>query len=223
MSAPDDLERQFTTPAPAERGPTLLTVRPRRIVIYAAIASAFILGSMVTVGILLKFEESKGVTFRLADQLGLIGIGLIFAAIIMLAALRPLLKVDAAGVTVRNPIGGIRLPWALIQRVSFPEGAQWAQLELADDETYSVMAIQAMDRRRAVAAMRRFRELFDTYAVPATTDPAPPADGRQASAPVIEPVDDPADPPGPRPIPDRPLGRLELDDLRRAGQKGRRR
>ena len=77
---------------------------------------------------------------------------------------RPRLRADADGVFVRNVIGTHRLPWTLVRRVSFPEGAPWARLELPDDEYLAVMAIQAADKQHAVSAIRRLRELHARYA-----------------------------------------------------------
>ena len=54
----------------------------------------------------------------------------------------------------------------VVTAVAFPPGASWAQLELADDDMVSVMAIQAVDKDRAVAAVRRLREAFDTHRSP---------------------------------------------------------
>ena len=53
--------------------------------------------------------------------------------------------------------------------MAFPEGSPWAQLILADDDTYMVMAIQAMDRQRAVDALRDVRALHRTYGPPEPT------------------------------------------------------
>jgi hypothetical protein len=47
--------------------------------------------------------------------------------------------------------------------VSFPVGARWARLDLPDDEYIPVMAIQAIDKGRAVAAMDEVRGLIDRY------------------------------------------------------------
>jgi hypothetical protein len=42
--------------------------------------------------------------------------------------------------------------------VSFPAGGRWARIELPDDEYIPVMAIQAVDKGRAVDAMDAVRE-----------------------------------------------------------------
>jgi hypothetical protein len=113
-------------------GRWLLVVRPRRITIFSTISAAVVLAAMIVVGILLQSAED-GVTFRLADQIGLIGVGVVVAGGIMTGA-RPRLRVDRTGLWVRNILGETFFEWAVVLRVAFPEGAHWAQLLLADDE-----------------------------------------------------------------------------------------
>lgn len=181
--------------------PVELQVRPRRIVKYATVATVVVVAAMVTVGILLR-NSDDGVSFRVADQIGLIGIGLLMGGLIMVVAARPRLTVDSDGLQVRNMVGQRDIPWQLIHRITFPEGAQWPVLILADDETYPIIAIQAMDRQRAVEAMQSLRALFDRFAANRPT-PAPEAlRSRDAELRKQES--------------ERPLGRLELIDLRRA-------
>ena len=59
-------------------------------------------------------------------------------------------------------------------RIAYPQGANWAQLMMPDDETKPIMAIQAMDRGRAVTALEAVRELQTTYGPPPPT-PSPAA------------------------------------------------
>ena len=186
--------------------PILLLVRPRRIAIYAGIASAVVLATMVVIGLLLR-GTSAGVQFRVSDQIGLIGVGVLMAAIIMTAA-RPRLRVFATGLGVRNVFGEKLFPWEGIVRVAFPEGSPWAQLILADDDTYMVMAIQAMDRQRAVNALREVRALHEKYGPPQPPTPSPEAlAAREASA---------------REEYRRPLGRLEIIDQEKAAKRAKR-
>ncbi len=142
----------------------LLQVRPKRITIYASIAAAIVVGSMVIVGLLLR-DTNEGVEFRTSDQVGLIGVGLILGGVIMTAA-RPRLRVDRTGLWIRNVFGESFTPWQLVTRVAYPQGAPWAQLMMPDDEVKPVMAIQAMDRGRAVKALEEVRALQATYAPP---------------------------------------------------------
>jgi hypothetical protein len=189
--------------APTERSaPILLQVRPRKITILASIATALVVGSMVVIGVLLR-NANLGVAFRVSDQLGLIGIGLILGAVIMTAA-RPRLRVDRNGLWVRNVLGDVFTPWALVTRIAYPAGSPWAQLQMPDDEVRSVMAIQAMDRGRAVRALERVRELQKQYGPPApepVRQPGPSADEIAEQS--------------------RPLGRLEIIDREKAAARDR--
>ncbi|MBV9512590.1 MAG: PH domain-containing protein, partial [Mycobacteriaceae bacterium] len=76
---------------------------------------------------------------------------------------RPRLRAGKAGIEVRNMLGGKLIAWPDVVDVSFPAGARWARVELADDEYVPVMAIQAVDKERAVVAMDMVRELVARY------------------------------------------------------------
>ena len=71
----------------------------------------------------------------------------------MLLFARPRLRVGAAGIAVRNLLGDKLIPWTDVVDVSFPQGARWARVDLPDDEYIPPMAIQAVDKDRAVEAM----------------------------------------------------------------------
>ncbi len=185
--------------------PVLLQVRPRRITILASIAATLVIGSMVVIGLLLR-DTNEGVTFTVNDQIGLIGIGLVLGAVIMTAA-RPRLRADENGMSVRNVFGETFVPWPLVVRVAFPSGAHWAELQMPDDEVKAVMAIQAMDRGRAVTALERLRTLHQRYAPPPPVPSAP-------SAPVERTGPTEQDP-------QRPLGRLEIIDRQKAAERDR--
>lgn len=182
----------------------LLQVRPRRIVFWAIGAAVLMVGSTTTVGILLQVSED-GIAFRAADQIALIGIGVLMAAAVLIAAARPRVQADADGLRIRNMVGHREVPWTLIHRISFPEGAQWPLLLLDDDETYPLVAVQAMDRERAVADLKKLRAIFDTFAVH-RPEQSPEALAAQEAA-LLEAERS------------RPLGRLEVIDLQRARKK----
>ena len=149
-----------------------LDVRPRR-VRWVAVALAVLLVALFSlVGALLRRSDT-GVYFRTEDQVAMVLLGVFLGGAALLFA-RPRVRADADGVYVRNIVTSHQLPWALVLRVSFPEGASWARLELPDDEYLAVMAIQAADRGYAVDAIRRLRELHRRYAPVVAADPAPP-------------------------------------------------
>ena len=64
---------------------------------------------------------------------------------------------------MRNLFGDRLIPWSDVVGVSFPPGARWARVDLPDDEYIPVMAIQAVDKERAVEAMERVRALVQRY------------------------------------------------------------
>ena len=148
----------------AEPSDVLLTIRPRKIAIYAAIGASAVI--LVGIFVALKLRSADtGVIFRTSDALAMVGLGLLFAGGLLLTA-RPRLRAYPEGLRVRNIVGERFVSWVLIERIAFPEGAVWAQLQLADDELMSVMAIQSMDKQRAVDALKRVRSLHERYAPP---------------------------------------------------------
>ncbi|KHO26777.1 PH domain-containing protein [Mycolicibacterium setense] len=138
-----------------------IDVRPYRTPYFAYGAALVIFLAHVAVGVLLKVG-STGVLFQTSDQVAIALLGAIIGGVVLLFA-RPRLKVGPAGVAVRNLIGFKVIPWSDVLGVSFPVGARWARVELPDDEYIPVMAIQAIDKGRAVAAMDEVRDLIDRY------------------------------------------------------------
>jgi hypothetical protein len=136
-------------------------LRPHRspLFIYAA---AFLIAAMhIVVGVLLKIKSS-GVIFHTADQVAIALLGLVIAGAVLLFA-RPRLRVGQAGLSVRNLLGDKLVPWADVVGVSFPAGRRWARIDLPDDEYIPLMAIQAVDKERAVDAMDAVRSLLARY------------------------------------------------------------
>lgn len=139
-----------------------LEVRPRTSVRRAWAVAAVIVVVFTIGGVWLR-TGSTGVNFRVADQLAMIGIGLLGAAAVLLLT-RPRLRAGAAGVAVRNVLGETVFPWAYVRGVVFPDRKSWARLELVDDDYVPLLAIRANDKQRAVEAMNRLRELGARYA-----------------------------------------------------------
>ena len=129
---------------------------------YFAYAAAFVIAAAhVVVGLLLKIKSS-GVIFQTADQVAMAGLGFVLAGLVLLFA-RPRLRVGAAGLSVRNLLGDRLVPWSDVVGVSFPVGARWARIDLPDDEYIPLMAIQSVDKDRAVDAMDTVRTLLSRY------------------------------------------------------------
>ncbi|HET6736016.1 PH domain-containing protein [Mycobacterium sp.] len=138
-----------------------LEVRPHLTPYFAYGAAALILAAHITVGALLKIA-STGVIFQTADQVAIALLGVVIACAVLMFA-RPRLRVGASGVAVRNLLGDKLIPWSDVVDVSFPRGARWARVDLPDDEYVPVMAIQAVDKNRAVDAMDSVRGLLERY------------------------------------------------------------
>ncbi|MDT5016136.1 MAG: hypothetical protein QOD39_2296 [Mycobacterium sp.] len=136
-------------------------IRPHLTPYFAYGAAALIVAAHITVGVLLKIT-STGVIFQTADQVAMALLGVISASAVLLLA-RPRLRVGESGVAVRNLFAYRLIPWSEVVDVSFPRGARWARVDLPDDEYVPVMAIQAVDKDRAVDAMDRVRGLLERY------------------------------------------------------------
>jgi hypothetical protein len=136
-------------------------LRPHRTPIFAYAAALLIAAAHIVVGLLLKIRSS-GVIFQTSDQVAMAVLGLVIAGAVLLFA-RPRLRVGPSGLAVRNLLGYRLVPWSEVVGVSFPAGRRWARLDLPDDEYIPVMAIQAVDKDRAVDAMDTVRSLLARY------------------------------------------------------------
>jgi hypothetical protein len=145
----------------ADKGSWELQVKPHLTPIFAYGAAAVILAAHIVVGLLLKVG-STGVVFRTSDQVAIAMLGAVIAGFVCLFA-RPRLRVGPAGVAVRNLFGYRLFAWTDVRGVSFHPGARWARLDLPDDEYVPLMAIQAVDKERAVEAMEELREALARY------------------------------------------------------------
>jgi hypothetical protein len=138
--------------------------RPRKARWVAITAAVVVVVFFSVVAVLLR-RTPTGVYFRLSDQVAMVLLGLLLAGVALLFA-RPRVRAAAEGVEVRNLLGTRTIPWELVLRVSFPDGAPWARLELPDDEYIAVMAIQSADGRHAVQAIRALRAVHAEHTTP---------------------------------------------------------
>jgi hypothetical protein len=143
---------------------TVFEARPRKARRVAVAAAVLLVAVFAVVGTLLR-QTPTGVYFRLSDQVAMVVLGLLLAGAALLFA-RPRVRAGADGVEVRNLIATRTVPWELVLRVSFPDGAPWARIELPDDEYIAVMAIQSADGRRAVQAIRALRAVHAEHTAP---------------------------------------------------------
>lgn len=136
-------------------------VRPHRLPLFVYPAAFLIAAAHIAVGLLLKMRSS-GVIFQTSDQVAMAVLGLLIGGGLLLFA-RPRLRVGPSGLSVRNLLGDKLIPWSQVVGVSFPAGRRWARIDLPDDEYVPLMAIQAVDKERAVDAMDTVRSLLAKY------------------------------------------------------------
>jgi hypothetical protein len=136
-------------------------LRPHRSPPFIYAAAFLIAAAHIAVGVLLKVESS-GVIFHTSDQVAIAVLGLVIAGALVLFA-RPRLRAGPAGLSVRNLMGDRLVRWSDVVGVSFPAGSRWARIDLPDDEYIPLMAIQAVDKERAVDAMDTVRSLLARY------------------------------------------------------------
>jgi hypothetical protein len=133
--------------------------RPKRVRVVAGIAAAAIVITFTVLSFGLKGSTGDGYgQFRTGDQFAMIGLG-VLGALGALVFTRPRVRADATGIRIRNLVGGYDLPWAVVRAVRFDRNAAWAGLELHDDETVPIHALQATDKEYAVTGVRALRAL----------------------------------------------------------------
>jgi Bacterial PH domain len=136
-------------------------VRPHRTPPFIYAAAFLIAAAHIVVGLLLKIRSS-GVIFHTSDQVAIAVLGLVIAGAVLMFA-RPRLRVGPAGLAVRNLLGYRLIRWPEVVGLSFPAGSRWARIDLSHDEYVPLMAIQAVDKERAVEAMDSVRSLLARY------------------------------------------------------------
>lgn len=154
--------------------PTPVIAVPRRTRIACVAMAVFVVAGFAVIGALLK-QSTAGTAFHTSDQISMVGLGILLAAGV--AALgRPRVQADVEHIVVRNIVQTHTLRWQVVKAVRFPDGASWAHLELQDDETVALLAVQAVDKQRAVLAVQGLRALLA-----ASREPVGPADPRPDS------------------------------------------
>jgi hypothetical protein len=138
-----------------------VTLRPRRVRRVCWVLAPLVVAFFVVLAVALGAQDAGigegGRVFEPGDQIAMVGLGVLFAAGILLFA-RPKVTADDQGVAIQNVLGGYLLPWAVVRAVRFERGSPWATLELEDDDVVAVMAIQAADKELAVAGVRTLRQ-----------------------------------------------------------------
>jgi hypothetical protein len=142
---------------------SVVRLRPQRIRVVCWVSAFALVLVFTVVGTSLRGSTGNGpATFQRGDQFAMIGLGLLGAIGILLFT-RPRVEADARGIRVRNVIGSYDLPWEAVRAVRFERGAAWASLELHDDDQVPMVALQVVDKERAVAGVRALRELHHAH------------------------------------------------------------
>jgi hypothetical protein len=136
-----------------------LVVRPRRLARVCWSCAVLVTAVFALVGWgLTRSEGDAG--FGTADAVAMTGLGALLGAA-ALSFTRARVVAGADGVRVRNVVGETGVPWAVVRSVRFDEGASWASLELQDDDTLPLLAVQANDGDYALEAVAQLRALLE--------------------------------------------------------------
>jgi hypothetical protein len=122
------------------------------------------------VALTLPGNSTGVVVFGTVDQLAVAGLGVALGAGVLLLG-RSRVDADAEGVRVRNLAITHQVPWTAVRAVAFDRTSSWASLVLRNGDEMSLLAVQAVDKERAVAAVEGLRALL---AEARATEPAPP-------------------------------------------------
>jgi len=157
-----------TTPPPA------VSAVPHRLRIICALGAVAVAGVMVVVALALPSTPNTVVSYGVWDQVAMIGLGLVLGAGVLLLG-RSRVDADEHGIRVRNVFVRRELPWSAVKAVRFGRHAAWAGLLLSNDDEIAVLAVQAVDRMRAVRAVEGLRALLEhAHALEETQRPAKP-------------------------------------------------
>ena len=149
----------MSAPDPPPQDPDRVVYRPRRLarVAWATAALVVVFFSLIAVAL---FRAPDGeATFQLADSVAMVGLGLLMGGAVLLLT-RARVEADATGIRVRNVLGETVLPWGVVAAVQFDDASPWASLELQDDDTVALFAVQANDGASAVDAVLALRQLL---------------------------------------------------------------
>ena len=136
-----------------------LVLRPRRLLFVCRAAGLVLLVVFAVVAYLLPRGSAGGGQFGLADQIAFFLIGVLLSGVV-LQFTRVRVVADEHGVRVRNYVGEKFVPWQVVAGVRMDDSASWASLDLQDDDTIALLAVQSNDGRHAVDAVLALRALL---------------------------------------------------------------
>src|SRR6476661_10033671 len=139
--------------------PAPVSAVPRRMRQLCAVAAAVVVAVMTYVALTLRSSSTGVVHFGTVDQVSVFGIGLVVGAG-LLALGRSRVDADAEGIRFRNVALGHALPWTAVRAVAFERKSPWASLVLRNGDEVALLALQAVDRYRALQAVEGLRDLL---------------------------------------------------------------
>jgi hypothetical protein len=138
----------------------VIVVRPRKLLWVCRAAALGLVVVFGVVAVLLPSRQGEGdAAFGVGDQIAFFCIGLLLAWA-ALQFTRARVVADEAGIRIRNYVGEKALPWQVVAAVRMDDGAPWASLDLHDDDTVALLALQANDGARTVEAVLALRRLL---------------------------------------------------------------
>jgi hypothetical protein len=144
---------------------SLLVIRPRRLRRVCWVLAPLVVIFFAVLGALLRGPVGGAPTsgvFKGGDQVAMVVLGFLAGGAILLFT-RPRVVADAQRIEVRNVFGSHTLSWSVVRGIVFERGNPWVSLDLEDDDTLAVMAVQAADKDHAVAAVRALRALHAAH------------------------------------------------------------
>lgn len=139
--------------------PDRVIVRPTKLARICWGLAVFVLIAFALVAVALGSGEPGEMTFRLTDQIAMFGLG-VLTAVGLVGFTRARVDADRDGIRVRTVLSEKVLPWQVVHSVRMDDGSPWASLELQDDDTVALFAVQSNDGEKAVQAVLDLRALL---------------------------------------------------------------
>jgi hypothetical protein len=155
---------------PSAPAPRPVSAVPRLMRLLCATAAGGVVAVMLVVALTLPSSSTGVVRFGTVDQVAVAGLGLVLGAG-LLALGRSRVDADATGIRFRNIALVHELPWSAVRAVAFDRKSPWASLVLRNGDEVSLLAVQAVDKERAVRAVEGLRALL---AAARAQEPVPP-------------------------------------------------
>ena len=133
--------------------------RPRKLTRVCWALAVVLFAVFAVLGQALRGGPEGAAQFQLADQIAMTLLGLVVGGSALLLT-RPRVVADERGIRFRNVLGFTYLPWEVVSAVRLDDGAPWASLDLQDDDTVALLALQSNDGEATVDAVLGLRRLM---------------------------------------------------------------